>query len=99
VRFFEQQRLARAQTVRLLLLFGLTLLVLVVAVNAALALTWRLIAWQDAAYPAYFFHINTGMTLLGATGAARGSPPSQDAGAAVATWLARLRAKVLQYCQ
>jgi heat shock protein HtpX len=63
VRFFEQQRQARAQTVRLLL-FGLTLLVLVVAVNAALALTWRLVAWQGAAYPAYFFQINTGMTLL-----------------------------------
>ena len=64
MRFFEQQRLARAQTVRLLLVFGLTLLILAVAVNAALALTWRLIAWQDAAYPAYFFHINTGVTLL-----------------------------------
>lgn len=64
MRFFEQQRRARVQTVRLLLLFGLTLLVLIVAVNAALALTWRLIAWQDAAYPAYFFYINTGMTLL-----------------------------------
>ena len=64
MRFFEQQAQARAQTVRLLFLFALTLLVLVVAVNAALALTWRLVAWQDAAYPAYFFHINTGMTLL-----------------------------------
>ena len=64
MRFLEQQRQARAQTARLLLLFALTLLVLVVAVNAALALTWRLVAWQDAAYPAYFFHINTGMTLL-----------------------------------
>jgi len=64
VRFFEHQRQARAQTVRLLLLFAFTLLVLVITVNAALALTWRLVAWQDAAYPAYFFHINTGMTLL-----------------------------------
>ncbi|NQW95239.1 MAG: M48 family metalloprotease [Polaromonas sp.] len=64
MRFFEQQRQARAQTFRLLLLFALTLLVLVVAVNAALALTWRLVAWQDAAYPAYFFYVNTGMTLL-----------------------------------
>ena len=64
MRFFEHQRLARAQTVRLLLLFALTLLALVVAVNAALALTWRLVAWQDASYPAYFFYINTGMTLL-----------------------------------
>ncbi len=64
MRFFEQQRQARAQTVRLLLLFALMLLVLVFAVNAALALTWRFVAWQDAAYPVYFFHINTGMTLL-----------------------------------
>ena len=64
MRFFEQQERARAQTVRLLLLFALTLLMLVVAVNAALALTWRLVAWQEAAYPAYFFHINTGVTLL-----------------------------------
>ena len=64
MRFFEQQRQARAQTIRLLFLFALTLLLLVIAVNAALALTWRLVAWQGAAYPAYFFHINTGMTLL-----------------------------------
>ena len=64
MRFFEQQRQARAQTVRLLLLFALTLLVLVIVVNAALALTWRLVAWQEAAYPAYFFYINTGVTLL-----------------------------------
>ena len=64
MRFFEQQERARAQTVRLLLLFALTLLALVVAVNVALALTWRLVAWQEAAYPAYFFHINTGVILL-----------------------------------
>ncbi len=69
MRFFEHQRQARAQTVRLLLLFALTLLLLVVAVNASLALTWQLLtwrpfAWQDATYPAYFFHINTGVTLL-----------------------------------
>ena len=64
MRFFEQQRQAKAQTVRLLLLFALTLLLLIAAVNAALALTWWLVAWQYAAYPAYFFQINTGMTLL-----------------------------------
>ena len=64
MRFFEHQEKARAQTARLLLLFALTLLVLVVAVNVALALTWRLVAWQGAAYPAYFFHINSGLTLL-----------------------------------
>ena len=67
MRFFEHQRQARAQTIRLLLLFTLTLLGLVVAVNAALALTWRLVAWQGAdnvTYPTYFFYINTGLTLL-----------------------------------
>ena len=64
MRFFEQQRQARAQTTRLLFMFALTLLVLVAAVNAALALTWRLVAWQDAAFPAYFFYINTAVTLL-----------------------------------
>ena len=64
MRFFEQQDRARAQTTRLLLLFAMTLLVLVVAVNAALALTWRLVAWQDSAYPAYFFQINTAVTLM-----------------------------------
>ena len=42
MRFFEQQRRARAQTNRLL----------------------RLIAWQDAAYPNYFFLLNTAVTLL-----------------------------------
>jgi hypothetical protein len=48
MRFFGQQRQARAQTVRPLMLFALTLLVLAVAVNAALALTWRLVAWRQA---------------------------------------------------
>ena len=64
MRFFDQQREARAQTARLLMLFALTLLGLVVTVNAALALTWRLVAWHDTSYPAYFFQINTAMTLL-----------------------------------
>ena len=64
MRFFEHQRQARAQTVRLLLLFALTLLGLVVTLNVALALTWRFVAWQGAAYPAYFFQINTAITLL-----------------------------------
>ena len=64
MRFFEQQRQARTQTLRLLLLFALTVLALVITVNGALALTWWLVSWQWASYPAYFFHINTGMTLL-----------------------------------
>lgn len=64
MRFFEHQRQARAQTTRLLLLFALALLGLLVAVNVSLALTWRFIAWQHAAYPAYFFQINTAITLL-----------------------------------
>jgi Zn-dependent protease with chaperone function len=64
MRFFERQETARAQTTRLLLLFGLTVIALVLAVNAALALTWRVVSPGFSGYPAYFFTVNTGMTLL-----------------------------------
>ena len=64
MRFFERQETARAQTARLLLLFGLTLIALVLAVNVALALTWCLVTPGFSGYPAYFFSVNTGMTLL-----------------------------------
>ncbi len=64
MRFFEHQEQARAETRRLLLLFGLTVAALVLAVNAALALTWYLLTPSQTAYPAYFFSVNTGMTLL-----------------------------------
>ena len=64
MRFFEQQQTARAQTLRLLVLFGLTVLALVLAVNAALALTWRVVTPGFTGYPAYFFTVNTAMTLL-----------------------------------
>ena len=64
MRFFERQETARAQTLQLLVLFALTVLALVVAVNAALALTWRVVTPGFSGYPAYFFAVNTGMTLL-----------------------------------
>ena len=64
MRFFEQQEQARAQTWRLLILFALTVLGLVVAVNLALALTWRVISFGASGYPAHFFAVNTVMTLL-----------------------------------
>ncbi|MES2192192.1 MAG: M48 family metalloprotease [Pseudomonadota bacterium] len=64
MRFFEQQEQARAQTWRLLVLFLFTVLGLVVAVNLALALTWRLVSFGGNSYPAYFFTVNTGVTLL-----------------------------------
>jgi heat shock protein HtpX len=64
MRFFEAQAQARAKTLRLLLLFGLTVLALVLAVNGALALTWRLLSPHWMGYPAYFFTVNTVMTLL-----------------------------------
>ncbi len=62
--FFEQQENARAQTTRLLLLFALTVLALVVAVNLALALTWRLVSFGASGYPAHFFTVNTVLTLV-----------------------------------
>ena len=64
MRFFEEQEKARAQTLRLLLLFGLAVVALVLSVNDALALTWRLVSPGWTGYPAYFFSVNTGMTLL-----------------------------------
>lgn len=64
MRFFERQETARAQTLRLLWLFGLTVVVLVLAVNAALAVTWRLVSPGFSGYPAYFFTVNTTLTLL-----------------------------------
>lgn len=64
MRFFEQQENARAQTTRLLVLFALTLLALVVAVNLALALTWRVVWYGGSGYPQHFFVVNTAITLL-----------------------------------
>jgi len=65
MRFFEHQRQARAQTLRLLALFALMVGLLVAAVNGALALAWRLMVgggWLG--YPRYFFEVNTAVTLL-----------------------------------
>jgi len=64
MRFFERQETARAQTLRLLLLFGLTVIALLLAVNGALALAWRLITPGFSGYPAHFFAVNTSVTLL-----------------------------------
>jgi heat shock protein HtpX len=68
VRFFESQRTARGETRKLLLAFALTLLLLVLAVNAALALAWGL-TWGfwvpgEMSYPRHYFAVNTGVTLL-----------------------------------
>lgn len=64
MRFFERQETARAQTLRLLLLFALTLVALLLGVNGALALAWRLVTPGFSGYPAYFFSVNTSVTLL-----------------------------------
>lgn len=68
MRFFRRQREARQQTRHLLLIFGLTLGLLLLAVNAALALAWGLTwAWWrpgPLTYPGYFFEVNTAITLL-----------------------------------
>ena len=68
MRFFKLQRDARGETRRLLFVFALTVALLVVAVNAALALAWGLTwgFWIPGAltYPRHFFAVNTGVTLL-----------------------------------
>ncbi|MGC4395149.1 M48 family metalloprotease [Hydrogenophaga sp. T2] len=68
MRFFESQREARARSRRLVLAFGLTVLLLVLAVNLALALGW----WLSGGFffsgalrfPRHFWAVNTGMTLF-----------------------------------
>jgi len=68
MRFFQHQSEARAQTRRLLGLFALTVVGLVLAMNAALAVTWWGVRWGlngvVSGYPAYFFTVNTALTLL-----------------------------------
>ncbi|MFM9902926.1 MAG: M48 family metalloprotease [Polaromonas sp.] len=68
MRFFQHQSEARAQTRRLLGLFALTVLGLVLAMNGALAVTWWVVRWGlngvVSGYPAYFFTVNTALTLL-----------------------------------
>lgn len=65
---FESQRNARVETRKLLLAFALTIVLLVLAVNAALALAWGL-SWGfwaplGAGYPPHFFLVNTAVTLV-----------------------------------
>ena len=72
VRFFEQQDEARARTRQLLLLLVLAVALLVLAINAALNLRWRLVTPGFSKYPAYFFVVNTVMTLAAWCSAAGG---------------------------
>ena len=62
MRFLEQQDEACART-RQLLLFALTVALLVLGINAAQAWTWRRVTVGFSKYPAYFFAVNTVMTL------------------------------------
>ena len=65
--FFEQQHAARAASLRLILAFALTLILLVLAINGSLWLVfWLLSASLHAPVrlPQYFYAVNTGITLL-----------------------------------
>jgi Zn-dependent protease with chaperone function len=59
VRFRQHQDQARAATQRLLLLFLLTVLLTVLAVNGVLALLWSLQTGNLLAYPRWFFETNS----------------------------------------
>nr|WP_236589373.1 M48 family metalloprotease [Ramlibacter aurantiacus] len=65
---FESQRQARGQTRRLLVMFGVAIVLLVLAVNAALALAWGLTwsFWIPGGFslPRYFVEVNTAVTVL-----------------------------------
>ena len=82
MRFFGQQNEARARTRQLLLLFPLAIALLVLAINAGLALTWWLVTPGFSSYPAYFFTVNTVVTLVFVLGGWR--PPACTA--AVKNW-------------
>lgn len=67
MRFAEHQREARRQTAWLVCAFGLTVAVLVLAINAALAVAWGM-AWGfwapgPTTFPRLFFQVNTGVAL------------------------------------
>lgn len=64
MRFFEFQRDARGQTRRLLFWFALMVLLLVLAINAVLALAWWLTVGGGLGLPRHFVAVNTGVTLL-----------------------------------
>ena len=68
MRFIDSQREARARSRRLVAAFGLTVLLLVLAVNAALAVGWLLSGplWLAGGwyFPRHFWAVNTGVTLL-----------------------------------
>jgi heat shock protein HtpX len=65
--FFEQQDQARSRSLRLVLLFAIAVSATVLGVHAALALTWGLLDWLlpfGLPFPALFFSVNVGVTLL-----------------------------------
>lgn len=70
MRFWQQQAQARDQTLRLVLCFAVLVVMLVVAVNALLALVYRLAIPFSTGWPALFFETNTAVVLLFVLGGA-----------------------------
>ncbi|HEX5373335.1 MAG TPA: M48 family metalloprotease [Aquabacterium sp.] len=64
MRFWQQQHLARAQTLRLLLCFAVLVLGLVCVINAVLALLFKLVMPFYPGWPALFFETNTAIVVL-----------------------------------
>lgn len=66
MRFFDHQEAARRQTRRLMAGFALAVLATVAGVHLALALLWRVLVLfaGDIGFPAHFFAVNLGVTLL-----------------------------------
>lgn len=70
MRFWQQQAEARDQTWRLLAWFALLVLLLVVAVNALLALAYKLVMPFTTGWPLLFFETNTAVVLMFVLGGA-----------------------------
>jgi Zn-dependent protease with chaperone function len=89
MRFWQQQSEARSQTLWLLLWFVLLVLALVVAVNAVLALGFKLLMPLHMGWPRLFFETNTAVVLLFVIGGCwvESSRLRDGGGARVAHWM------------
>lgn len=89
MRFRRRQDEARSATHQLLVLFALTILALVAAINGMLALLWSAVTGWQWRFPALFFETNTAVVLLFVLGGAAVETLRLRAGGGrhVATWV------------
>lgn len=94
MRFWQLQEHARGQTARLLIWFVLLVLALALAVNALLALVYKLVLPLSSGWPALFFETNTAVVLLFVLGGCwvESQRLREGGGARVARWMGGVEA-------